>query len=83
MKYRNKKNDNIKTLKEGITLISGEFKTIKAIDMTFKAKNVLEKLFWALVGCLGLFWVVYFIHDIVQDHNPITITKGKEKVDFR
>ena len=37
-----------------------ELKSIKSIDLTWKAVNVLEKLLWGIIGILGVVFAVYF-----------------------
>lgn len=60
--------------------LSGELKTIKAIDMTVKAKYAIEKFFWAGVGILGAIWVVYFMNDVIKNENPIMIRDNYTKL---
>ena len=36
-------------------------RTITTFDLTFKADNLLEKIFWTLIGISGTLWAVYFI----------------------
>ena len=38
-----------------------ELRSIKTIDLAYKASNFLEKLLWILVGTIGAGWVVYFV----------------------
>lgn len=59
-----------KVLKNELAALSGEFKTIKSIDMACKAKSFLEKVLWAIVGIIGVIWVIYFIVEIIKDYNP-------------
>ena len=51
-------------------------RTIVTIDLTFKAGNIIEKLFWASLAVLGTIWAIYFVTLVFEDKNPIIVTKG-------
>ena len=38
-----------------------ELRSIKTIDLAYKATNLLEKILWILIGTIGTGWVVYFV----------------------
>ena len=57
-----------------------EVKAIKSIDMTLKAKNIMEQVCWASLGIIGTIWIVYFISDVIQNNNPIIISKQDVKL---
>ena len=38
-----------------------ELRSIKTIDLAYKATNFCEKLLWILIGTIGAGWVVYFV----------------------
>ena len=38
-----------------------ELRSIKTIDLAYKAANFLEKLLWILIGTIGAGWAVYFL----------------------
>ena len=38
-----------------------ELKKIRTVDLAYKATNILEKAFWALLGTIGALWIIYFI----------------------
>ena len=56
------------------------FRSIVSIDFTFKAPNIVEKIIWATIGIVGLFWVAYFVTYLVTHKNPITITSTDVKL---
>ena len=64
-----------KRMKDGAEAITLEVRGIKSIDMTFKAKNVVEQFFWGSFGIIGVTWAVFFILNVLQDNNPIIIRR--------
>ena len=56
------------------TLILQELKSITTIDLTSKAANYLEKLFWVVMGIFGVIWAIYFTALVIKDENPIIKT---------
>ena len=55
-----------------------ELKNVKTIGLTCNAANVFEKLFWAIIGILGIAWGFYFIPSNVEVWvtNPSIITRS-------
>ena len=51
------------------------FRTIVTVDLTFKAPNILEKVFWSLIGISGALWAIYFLVLLFLNNNPLIITK--------
>ena len=41
--------------------IVNELKQIQTVGSAFRAENILEKIFWALIGILGIAWAFYFL----------------------
>ena len=41
--------------------IVNELKHIQTVGSAFRAENLLEKIFWALIGILGIAWAFYFL----------------------
>ena len=56
------------------SLIWQELKSITTIDLTSKAANFLEKLFWVVMGIIGVIWAIYFTALVIKDENPIIKT---------
>ena len=56
-----------------------ELKNIRTIELACIAINVLERIFWGILGFLGLAWAFYFIPSNIQIwlDNPSIITKGE------
>ena len=73
MKCKSGKGKSLRKRMDGAEAITVEVRGIKSIDMTFKAKNVVEQLFWASFGMIGVIWAVFFILNVLQDKNPIII----------
>ena len=48
-----------------------ELSNITTVDLAHKAKNLLEKIFWAFIGLSGTIWAVYFIALQVESTNSI------------
>ena len=58
--------------------IVDELKSIKSIDLTWKAVNVLEKLLWGIIGTFGIVFAVYFTAQQLKswEEGASIITKG-------
>ena len=55
-----------------------ELKNVRTIDLACVTANVLEKIFWAVLGILGIAWAFYFIPGNVEVWmtNPAIVTQG-------
>ena len=54
-----------------------ELRNITTIDLAFQAKNILEKILWAIIGIIGTVWVFYFVgiqFELWEQH-PSLVTK--------
>ena len=60
--------------------IRNELRNIVFVDLTYKAKTCLEKLFWLGLGTIGGIWFVYFMKDVIEDKNHLTMMKKDEKL---
>ena len=56
------------------SLIVQELKAISTVDLTSKAANYMEKLFWGTLGIIGIIWAIYFTAIVIKDENPIIKT---------
>ena len=54
-----------------------ELRNITTIDLAFQAKNILEKILWAIIGIIGTVWVFYFvgIQFSLWEQHPSIVTK--------
>ena len=59
-----------------------ELRNITTIDLAFQAKNILEKILWAIIGIIGTVWVFYFIGVQFKfwAQHPYLVTKGDFKL---
>ena len=53
--------------------IRNELRNIMFVDLTYQARTFLEKLFWVGLGTIGVIWLVYFMRDVIEDKNPLTM----------
>ena len=60
--------------------IPGIFRGILFIDLTFKATNIVEKLFWMTVGLMGILWAGFFIVHLVMQRNTFTVRTFDKKL---
>ena len=69
---RNQKKDPFVSMKNIFNEFLNELKSIRIIDLAFESKNIFEKLFWILIGIIGIIWVCYFIpfQFLDWDKNP-------------
>ena len=67
------------TVETKIKELIEELKNIRTIELACITVNVLERIFWGILGILGLAWAFYFIPSNVQIwlDNPSIITKGE------
>ena len=63
-----------------MTDLKNELRNIMFVDLACKSKSCLEKLFWAALGTVGGFWLVYFMKVVFDDENPLTMMKMNFKV---
>ena len=56
--------------------ITNELKHIQTVGSVFRAENLLEKLFWALIGILGIAWAFHFLPNqySLWTNNPAIIS---------
>ena len=59
-------------------VVINELKNVKTIGLACLTSNVLEKIFWATLGILGIAWGFYFIPSNFEIwvNNPSMITKS-------
>lgn len=55
-------------------------RSILFIDLTSKATNVVEKLFWLTIGLMGVVWVGVFMTALVTQRNTVTVRNYETKL---
>ena len=60
--------------------IGNELKKIMFVDLTFRSKGCLEKLFWVALGTVGGIWLLYFMMVVIEDKNPLIMMEKSLKV---
>ena len=67
-----------KTMGKKLGRLKDELKNIRTIELAYQKNLFLERIFWAVLGILGVAWAFYFVPSNLEvwKNNPSIVSKG-------